>query len=63
MIRHEEGIELRSLQCLREGFQMAEVKVGVRPSTRIAPGAGVKADGTHEGGQVKRFLHEVDPVD
>ncbi len=59
MIGHEEGVELRRLQCLREAFEMCEIEIGVGIGSRIAPGACVKADGAHEGAepQLPIFCH------
>ena len=48
MVGHEEGVELRRLQRLREALQMREVEVGVGIGAGIAPGAGVKTDRAHE---------------
>ena len=61
MVGHEESIELRRLQGLGEALQMREIEIGVRIGARIAPGAGVQADGAHEGAEPQLFLcHLVD---
>ena len=51
MVGHEEGVELRRLQRLREALQMREIEIGVGIGARIAPGAGVKTDRAHEGAE------------
>ena len=51
MVGHEEGVEPPALQRLREALQVREVEIGVREGPRIAPGAGVDADGPHEGAE------------
>ena len=53
VIGHEERVEPRRLEPLREAFQMREVEVRVRPGAGIAPAAGVDADRPHEGGEMK----------
>lgn len=59
MVGHEEGVELRRLQGLGEALQMREIEIGVGIGTRIAPGAGVQADGAHEGAEAQLFsCHE-----
>ncbi|WP_245372647.1 hypothetical protein [Rhizobium leguminosarum] len=53
VIGHEEGVEFRPLQRLREGLQMGEIEIGVRIRTGIAPGTGMQANGTHEGAEAQ----------
>ncbi len=48
VVGHEEGIELRPLQCLDAVLQVREVEIHVRPGAGIAPGAGVDARRPHE---------------
>jgi hypothetical protein len=51
VVGHEEGVEFRALEPLREMLEMREVEIGVRISARIAPGAGVDARRPHEGAE------------
>lgn len=59
MVGHEEGVELRRLERLRETLQMREVEVGVGIGARVAPCAGMKTDRAHEGAetQLLSFSH------
>jgi putative oxidoreductase len=53
MVGHEEGVEARALQRLREAPEVGEVEVGVGEGARVAPGTGVDADGAHEGAELE----------
>nr|POF16340.1 hypothetical protein CFP56_23858 [Quercus suber] len=44
MIRHEEGIELGSLELLDKAFDMFEIEIGVRVRAGIPPGSGMQTD-------------------
>lgn len=59
MIGHEEGIEFRLFQPLGEGLDMVEVEIRIGIGARIAPCAGMQADGTHEGGEVQLSGHQM----
>ena len=61
MVRHKEGVELRSL---KRGDQLAdagEIEVGVRPCAGIAPRAGMDGDRPHEGAEVE-LAHRIHDV-
>jgi len=53
MIGHEEGIELRGLELLREARQMGEIEIRIREGARITPCARVETDGPHEGAEMQ----------
>nr|POE67016.1 hypothetical protein CFP56_76217 [Quercus suber] len=44
MIRHEEGIELGSLELLDKAFDMFEIEIGVWVRAGIPPGSGMQTD-------------------
>ena len=60
MVGHEEGIELRRLQRLREALQMSKVEVRIWQAAGITPRGGVDADGPHEGAKAELscFAHD-----
>ena len=53
VIGHEERIETRGLQPLRQPPDQREVEIGVGHRTRIAPRAGVDRDRAHERAEVE----------
>ena len=53
MIRHEEGIEFRRLELLRESLEMSEIEIRVGIGAGIPPGPGVNAYRPHEGAEVE----------
>ena len=48
MVGHEECIETAPFQGFGETTQMRKIEIGIGQGARIAPGAGVNADGAHE---------------
>src|SRR5262249_51242749 len=56
VVGHEEGVELAGLEVPDQLLQMRETEVGVRPGSRIAPGAGVDTDRPHEGAEFQLTL-------
>src|SRR6516162_3715677 len=56
MIGHEERVELAGFQLADQLLQMRKIKIGVRPGTGVAPGAGVNADRPHESAEFQLTL-------
>ena len=56
VIGHEEGVEFRLFQLLREALDVLEIEVGVRVGAGITPGTGMQADGAHEGAKLQLLL-------
>ena len=53
MIGHEECVEFRSFELLRETRQMGEIEIGVRKGAGVTPCARVEADGPHKGAEMQ----------